>query len=178
MKKIVITKEQSGIRIDKFLASTFAKSLADKVEFFSYTRGELTKKIKNGEVLINNKVAKPSYVLRENDVLEIERLEEKKNDLIPNKDIMLDILFENNDIAVINKPAGVIVHPSSAQTTNTITNALVAKYPDIRNVHDASLDSWLRPGIVHRLDKDTSGVLAVAKNMKSFAELKRIFNGE
>lgn len=164
MKKIVITNEQAGKRIDKFLAT----------EFFSCSRGELARKIKNGEVMANKKNVKPSYVLQESDVLEIRNLE-KKNEVIPNKDIKLDIIFEDKNIVVINKPAGTSVHPSSKEKENTIANVLVAKYPEIRTVHDESADAWMRPGIVHRLDKETSGVMVIAKNTKTLEELKRIF---
>ncbi len=164
MEKIIITKEKAGKRIDKFLAT----------EFFSYSRGELIKKIKSGEVLANKKIVKPSYVLQEKDILEITETEKKK-EVVPNRKIELDIIFENKDIIVINKPAGISAHPSANEKENTIANALVAKYPKIKDVHDDSIDAWMRPGIVHRLDRETSGIMVIAKNKEAFAELKRAF---
>ena len=166
MKKIIIKNDQGEMRIDKFL----------KVEFFSYSRGEIIRKIKNGEVMVNSKKVKPSYVLKEGDVLQLENISEKKeNKLIPNNNIKLKIIFEDENILVINKPAGLQVHPSHNEKTNTLANALVKYLPKIKNVHDESKDAFLRPGIVHRLDKDTSGVLMVAKNKKTLNELKKLF---
>ena len=154
------------MRIDKFLS----------MEFFLYSRGEIIKKIKDGEVVVNSKKVKPSYILKEKDVLQIKNFSEsKENKLIPNNEIKLKIIFEDENVIAINKPAGIQVHPSHNEKTNTIANALIKYFPKIKNVHDESKDAFLRPGIVHRLDKDTSGVLAVAKNQKAFDELKKLF---
>ncbi len=166
MNKIIIKKEQAGIRIDKFL----------KVEFFSYSRGEIITKIKNGEVAVNSKKVKPSYILKEKDILQIGNFSKRKESkLIPDNKIKLKIIFEDENIIVINKQAGIQVHPSHNEKTNTIANVLIKYFPKIKNVHDESRDAFLRPGIVHRLDKDTSGVLAIAKNQKAFDELKKLF---
>jgi len=154
------------MRIDKFL----------KVEFFLYSRGEIIKKIKDGEVVVNSKKVKPSYILKEKDVLQIKNFSEsKESKLIPNNEIKLKIIFEDENVIAINKPAGIQVHPSHNEKTNTIANALIKYFPKIKNVHDESKDAFLRPGIAHRLDKDTSGVLAAAKNQKAFNELKKLF---
>lgn len=166
MKDIIITKKQASERIDKFLAK----------EFFSYSRGEIIKKIKNGEVLVNAKKIKPSYTLAVGDIIKIKNFSKEKNDtLIANKKIPLQILFKNKNIIVINKQAGFQVHPSHNEKTNTIVNALINKFPEIMDVQDDSIGGNLRPGIVHRLDKDTSGVMVIARNKKAFDELKKKF---
>ena len=96
--------------------------------------------------------------------------------LEPDFNIPLDIIYEDKDIVVLNKQAGISVHPSVNELRGTLVNALLARYPEIKNVGDFSINSGqenLRPGIVHRLDKDTSGLLVVAKNQKTFEFLKK-----
>jgi 23S rRNA pseudouridine1911/1915/1917 synthase len=169
MNKITIKKEQAGMRIDKFLS----------MEFFLYSRGEIIKKIKNGEVLVNAKKIKPSYTLADGDVIELKNFSKEKNDtLIANKKIPLKILFKDKNIIVINKQAGIQVHPSHNEKQNTIVNALINHFPEIIDVHDDSIDGKFRPGIVHRLDKDTSGVMVIARNKKVFNELKNNFKNK
>lgn len=177
MEKIIITKEQAGERIDKFLAKEFFSSRKIALQSRDkYSRGEIIKKIKNGEILVNNNAVKPSYILEEGSVLQFKNFsEEKKNVLVANKEIPLKILFEDKNIIVINKQAGIQVHPSHNEKINTTANALLNYFPEIKNVHDDSADGKMRPGIVHRLDRDTSGVMVVAKNLKSFMELKKLF---
>lgn len=164
MNKIIITKENSEIRLDVFLAK----------EFFSFTRGEIIRNIRNGKILINSRAVKPSYKLKEGDEIESNIVFEKA-EIIPNEEIKLQILHSDENIIVVNKPAGLQVHPSSTEKEATLVNALIAKFPEIKNVHDDSLGAFLRPGIVHRLDKDTSGVMVVARNQKTFDELKEMF---
>ncbi|NTV41460.1 MAG: RluA family pseudouridine synthase [Candidatus Moranbacteria bacterium] len=154
-----------GKRIDKFLAE----------EFFLYSRSEIAEKIKNGEVLVNGKKVKPSYRLEENDQVETGDFSNQQKKLLPNENINLEIIFEDENILAVNKPAGLQVHPSDCKQTDTLTNALVARYAEAIDVHDDSVDAYLRPGIVHRLDKDTSGVMVIAKNKKTFDELKKLF---
>jgi len=94
---------------------------------------------------------------------------------------MLKIVFENQDILIINKPAGLTVHPIKPEQDNTLVNQLLAYYPEIKNVGDPSTSSGqvnLRPGIVHRLDKDTSGLMMIAKNNKAFEYLKNLFKNK
>lgn len=96
--------------------------------------------------------------------------------LEPDFKIPLDVVYEDKDVVVINKQAGISVHPSVNEPAGTIANALIARYPEIKNVGDPSSPSGqenLRPGIVHRLDKDTSGLLVVARNQKAFEFLKK-----
>lgn len=91
------------------------------------------------------------------------------------KKINFEIIFQDNNIIVINKPAGLKVHPNSFAETNTLVNGLLSKFPEIKNVSDSSIGSEFRPGIVHRLDQDTSGTMVVARNQKSFESLKKLF---
>src|SRR3989344_4162499 len=96
--------------------------------------------------------------------------------LEPDFKIPLDVVYEDQDVVVLNKQAGISVHPSINEPSGTIANALIAKYPEIKNVGDPSTSSGqenLRPGIVHRLDKDTSGLLAIARHQKTFEFLKK-----
>lgn len=165
MEKIFVEQKNDGQRIDKFLAK----------EFFLYSRGEIIRRIKSGEILVNGKTVKPSYILELEDEISLEDLSAGPEKLQANDEIDLDVIFENEDIIVLNKKPGIQVHPSAAEKKKTLANGLIAKYPEIIDVHDESIDGVFRPGIVHRLDKDTSGVIVVARNMKSFVELKNLF---
>jgi 23S rRNA pseudouridine1911/1915/1917 synthase len=158
--------EKSGERLDKFLA----------VHLKKFSRSRLQRLIKNGAVKVNGHfVIKQGLKLRSGDRLTV--LEEKI--ISPNKefavepepDIPLNIVYEDADIAVINKPAGLLIHPTLSQPRHTLANALAARYPDIVKVGE----NPLRPGIVHRLDKDTSGLLVICKNQKAFLYMKDLF---
>lgn len=164
MKIIKVKENNIGIRIDKFLAQ----------EFFSLSRGEIIKHIKDEKILVNNESVKPSYHLKENDEIKSDFSFERK-DIEPNKKIKLNIIYSNENIIAINKPAGIQVHPDANEKENTLVNGLLSEFPEIRDVHDETLGAQLRPGIVHRLDKDTSGVIIVARNQKTFNELKEMF---
>jgi 23S rRNA pseudouridine1911/1915/1917 synthase len=162
--KIIKVSKNFGIRIDKFLA----------MEFFSMSRGKIIKAIKEEKILVNGVKVKPSYILKESDEIKSD-IHFEREELIPNKKIRLDIIYSDENIIVINKPAGIQVHPDGNEKENTVANALIAKFPEIKNVHDGTLGAFLRPGIVHRLDKDTSGILIIARNMKILEELKQLF---
>jgi len=164
MRIIKIEKNNAGIRIDKFLAQ----------EFFSLSRGRIIKEIKEGKIKVNQEEIKPRYHLKENDESE-SFISFKREGIIPNSKIKLDIIYSDENIIVINKPAGIQVHPDSNEKENTIVNGLIAKFPEVESVHDETLGSYLRPGIVHRLDKETSGVMVMARNLKAFEELKKLF---
>jgi 23S rRNA pseudouridine1911/1915/1917 synthase len=164
MKKIIARKNNAGIRLDKFL----------KKEFFSYTRGEIIKNIKTGSILINGRATKPSHILKEDDVIAVDFKPALKK-IIPNSKVEFKIIYQDENILAIEKPAGVKVHPSSFRENNTLINGLLVKFPEIEKINDGSRDSALRPGIVHRLDQDTSGIMVVAKNYGSFRELKKLF---
>lgn len=164
MEKIIITNIDAGKRIDKFLSE----------EFFSLSRADIVRQIKKGKVLVNSRAVKPSYELSQQDSIEVE-LELEKGDLLPNSELKLKVIFEDENLIAIDKPAGIQMHPSATERENTVANWILAEYPQTKDVHDASPESHLRPGIVHRLDKDTSGVVVMAKNMETFLELKRLF---
>lgn len=167
MKKIIISEESVGGRIDRFL----------KEEFFlneEITRGEIIKNIKSGNVLLNGKIVKPSYVLRAGDEITVE-LKEKAQKLATNRKIKVQIIHQDKNMVVLNKPAGLAVHPVSFEENDTLVNFLLSKFPEIENVNDGSVGSQFRPGIVHRLDKDTSGIMVIARNQKTFDALKKIF---
>jgi 23S rRNA pseudouridine1911/1915/1917 synthase len=167
MKKIIIDESNAGERIDKFLKEEFFLSA-------EITRGEVIRNIREGMILVDGKEVKPSYVLKEGDGIMID-IKKEKLELVANKDIKIDIVFQNKDFIIINKPAGLQVHPSDSEKENTLVNHLIIGFPEIKNINDGSQDSWMRPGIVHRLDKETSGIIVVARNKKTFDELKRQF---
>lgn len=153
-------------RLDKFLAA--------KIKEFS--RSQLQKAIQNGAVKINGHfVIKPGFRLRKNDRIVV--LEEKlispkeKFKIEPDENIQLKIIYEDDDIVVIDKPAGLLTHPTLKEYKHTLVNALISRYPDIVNIGE----SPMRPGIVHRLDKDTSGLLIIAKNRDAFYFIKEQF---
>ena len=165
--KIQITKENCGQRIDKFLM--------EEVFFNSeITRGEVIRNIKGGQILMNDTVAKPSYILKEQDKISI-KIKKEKAEVIPNQNVKLEIIYQDKNIIIVNKPARISVHPNDTEKENTLVNVLVVSFPEIKKINDGSEGSYLRPGIVHRLDKDTSGAMVVAKNKKTFLELKRKF---
>ena len=164
MINIGINEKGSGGRIDKFLAG----------EFFSYSRGEIAQFIKDGYVTVNKCKVEPKYVLKNGDIIETD-FPEKNQELFPNHSMKLDIIYSDVNIIVVNKPAGVQVHPSHTEKENTLVNALIVKFPEIAFVGDGSPFSNIRPGVVHRLDKDTSGVMVFARNQGAFNALKAEF---
>lgn len=164
MKKVIIEKNGSDCRIDKFLK---------KEVFFNdekITRGEIIRLIKSGKILVNDKKVKPSYILKEKDVIIVGRITHNTK-LVPNKNLKIEIIHQDENIIVVNKPAGISVHPVKPDENETLVNWLIYKFPEVENVGE----DFLRPGIVHRLDKDTSGIMVVARNQKSFEELKNLF---
>jgi len=167
MQKIIVDENSVGLRLDLFLVEEV---------FFNgeKTRGEIIRAVKNEEILINGKKTKPSHALKQGEEITIS-LETKKNQLQGNDDLPVKILFQNDDIIMVDKPAGVAVHPTNYEDTDTVVNFLMAKFPEIRNINDGSPDSEFRPGIVHRLDKDTTGVMVIGRSQKAFDALKLLF---
>ncbi len=160
--------EKSGERLDKFLA----------VSLPEVSRTRFQELIKSGDISVNGKkVLKAGFSLKAGDKIVVPEekysVNEKEFIVDPDPEIPLDIVYEDKDIIVLNKQAGLIVHPTLKQPHHTLANALVAHYPKITGVGE----SPLRPGIVHRLDKDTSGLMVVAKNQKAFLFLKNQFVG-
>lgn len=169
MMKIAIDDKQAGGRIDKFLKHG---------AFFdaSGTRADIIRLIRQEKVTVNGKPAKPSYVLREGDEISIDGdISVYKGTVSARADMKIPVMHEDENLLVIEKPAGIQAHPDAHEKGNTIVNWLMAEYPEIKDVHDDSAGAILRPGIVHRLDRDTSGVMVIAKNMKTFNALKKLF---
>ena len=155
MKEIIVTKKEENLRLDKALSLLLS----------DVSRSKIQSHLENGLVLVNSKQEKSSYKLKENDVISLEDFPLEKSDLNP-EDIPLDIVYEDDDLIVINKPKGLVVHPGAGNTDHTLANALKF-YSDKLS----SLNGDFRPGIVHRIDKDTAGLLVVAKNDPSHAFL-------
>lgn len=143
---MIIDENNIGQRIDKYLT--------DNTE---YTRSKIQKMIDNGNILVNGKEVKSSYILKEYDNIEINDYIEE-TDIIP-ENIPLDIYYEDEDLIVVNKPSGMVVHPAPGNYTGTLVNALMYHTNNLSTVNTS-----IRPGIVHRIDADTSGLLLVAKN--------------
>ncbi len=157
MKEIVVTEPMQK-RLDKFLAETTA-----------YSRSTLIKMIEKEDILVNGIPTKPSYKVKEKDTIKIVRELEEDTNLLPIP-MKLDILYEDEDIMVINKPTGMVVHPGSGNKQNTLANGLLYY---TKNLSDCNGQE--RPGIVHRLDKDTSGLMLVAKSNKAHSILTEDF---
>lgn len=146
--------KESGIRLDK--------ALADLTEL---SRSQANEAIKNGNILVNGKAVKAKYSVKEGDLVTYD-LPEPEVLEYEAEDIPLDIVYEDDDVAVVNKPQGMVVHPSVGHTSGTLVNALMY------HIHDlSSINGVVRPGIVHRIDKDTSGLLMIAKNDRAHQAL-------
>ena len=144
--RLVITAALTG-RIDKQLGHHFKQ----------FSRSQIQRWIEDGHVKVNDQPVKPKYKLAVGDVVTIEPEKPKKIDLVP-ENIPLDIVYEDDDVIVVNKPQGMVVHPAPGHPDHTLVNALLYHSPL------STINGEFRPGIVHRIDKDTSGLLMVAKN--------------
>ena len=160
--EFLINKKDSGERLDVFLSR----------EITNLTRSYIKKIIEKNNVRLNKIInTSPSTKLKTNDRIIINIIEEKNLKLVPNK-IKLDVVYEDTDLLVINKPKGMVVHPGAGNYKNTLVNALVYEYKnDLSDINGSS-----RPGIVHRIDKETSGLLVVAKNNLSHSNLGKQFS--
>ena len=147
-KLLITNSDYIGLRLDKVLV----------LELKDRSREFIMRLIDEGEVLVNDKKAKNSYRVKENDEITINIPEVKNLDATP-QDIPLDIVYEDDDIIVINKPRDLVVHPSNGHEDGTLVNALLAHCTNLSGINGVK-----RPGIVHRIDKDTTGLLVVAKN--------------
>lgn len=151
MKKISVKDTDAGKRIDAYLT--------EKTEF---SRANIQRLIENEKILVNGKKPKVSYKIQINDEISVQD-EVPKEILLEAQDIPIDILYEDKDIIVVNKPKGMVVHPANGNPDGTLVNAVMAICKDSLS----GIGGEIRPGIVHRLDKDTSGVIIVAKNDKA-----------
>ena len=160
--KFSVSSQNSGKRLDIFLS--------DNIK--NYTRSFLKKLIENKQVRLNNiLIVSPSKKIKYNDRITVNINEKNEQNIAPKK-IKLDIVFEDKDILVLNKPNGMVVHPGAGNNENTLVNALLFKYK--KNL--SSINGGSRPGIVHRIDKDTSGLLIVAKNNLAHSNLGSQFS--
>lgn len=148
-------KEFSDERVDKYLS--------DMIDELSRT--EIKEYFNQSKILVNNKVVKPSYKLEKNDCIIVEEIDSIDIDMVK-EDIPLDIVYEDDDLIVVNKPSGLVVHPAPGHTHGTLVNGLLKHCNQLSNMNGET-----RPGIVHRIDKDTSGLLVVCKNNFSHKNL-------
>ena len=148
MERFVVTYLEANNRLDKAL-SLFKNDIS---------RSYIAKLIEEGKVLVNDKQEKSSYKVKDNDVICLLDFEDKKSD-IKEEDIPLDVVYEDDDIMVINKVQGMVVHPANGHYSGTLVNALMHQADSL-----SSINGIIRPGIVHRIDKDTSGLICIAKN--------------
>lgn len=154
--ELKIGPEHAGLRLDAFLAS----------QIDGWSRARLQKLIESEDVLVNGKPSKPSYKLREGDDLEIELTATSTVEFAP-ENIPIDVVYEDDTLVVVNKPAGLVVHPAAGTPSGTLANALA--------FHFQQLPGGVRPGIVHRLDRDTSGLLVIAKTEAALENLSDQF---
>ena len=142
-------QENQQMRLDKYLAEQFPEQ----------TRSYLQKLIKEGQVMVNGKTVKSGYQLSKGDEVSVTIPEPKELDVEPQK-MELDIVYEDEDVILINKPKGMVVHPAPGHTTDTLVNGLLYHCKD----NLSGINGVARPGIVHRIDRDTTGILIVCKN--------------
>lgn len=145
--ELKIDAAAAGLRLDK--------AVADLTEL---SRGLANEQIKNGQILVNGEAKKAKYAVKEGDVISYEVPEPEVVEYVA-EDLPLEIVYQDEDVAVVNKPQGMVVHPSAGHTSGTLVNALMYHIKDLSGINGV-----LRPGIVHRIDKDTSGLLMIAKN--------------
>lgn len=144
----IIEDVEAGERIDKVLSTLNEE----------WSRTQVQDWIKNGNVLVKGNLVKPNYKCEKGDKIEVMIPDPEELDVIP-EEMELDIYYEDQDVIVVNKPRGMVVHPAPGHATGTLVNGLMAHCKDLSGINGV-----LRPGIVHRIDKDTSGLLMVAKN--------------
>jgi 23S rRNA pseudouridine1911/1915/1917 synthase len=157
-KRFVVSKKDEGARLDKFLAENLV----------SFSRTKLSETIEEGSVLVNGKPKKVSYRLRHGDIVSIEH-KEKREIILEPYPFDVKIIYEDQDVIVVDKPQDLVVHPPNLKCQNTLINALVYMGKELSDIDP------LRTGVVHRLDKETSGILVLAKNNQSHLGLIKQF---
>lgn len=161
LEKIIVKENEELIRIDKYLTKCL-----------SFSREIIIKMIKDGSVLVNEKKIKPNYIVKINDEINVaDYIEEASS--FEAKNIPLEIVYEDKDIIIVNKQSGLTVHPGSGNKDNTLVNALLYYNKNLSDI--GGLD---RPGVVHRIDKDTSGLIILAKNNKTHEILADYFKNK
>jgi 23S rRNA pseudouridine1911/1915/1917 synthase len=159
--QITVPPHQGKIRLDKFLANQVAV----------ISRAQLQSLIKTGAITVNGEATKASHLIQAGEVIQIDIPEKKPTDLIP-QDLPLRIIYEDEYLVIVDKPAGLVVHPAYGHPDSTLANALLFHFKNVSRVDEA------RPGIVHRLDKDTSGLLVVARDERTHAALAAQFKAK
>ena len=156
IKEIIVEQSEEKNRLDSYIAS---KDL-------ELSRSMIKKLIEDGKITLNGEITKASYKVQLNDKIEID-IEKPKEVKLEAQEIPLDVIYEDNDILVVNKQKGLVVHPGNGNLDGTLANAVMAHCKDSLS----GIGGELRPGIVHRLDKDTSGLLIIAKNDKAHIKM-------
>lgn len=159
--KLTVAKTDTLERLDTFLTAKLP----------NVTRSFVAKQIKAGGVMVNGSSTVARYKPKPGDVIEISKAEQKKPVLAPDPNVAFAVLDERADFLVVEKPANLVVHPALGVSEPTLADGLIAKYPELTDVGEDSL----RPGIVHRLDRDVSGLMVIARTQAMFTELKRQF---
>lgn len=156
-----VSREDKGARLDKWLA----------LRFPDFSREQWKRQITGKQVLVNGQPANPSIILSKDDDIEIV-FPEVEADRAPSAEIIpLEIIFQDDWLIVVDKPAGLVVHPAHGHATGTLVNAVLARFPETLSTTAGSN----RPGIVHRLDKDTSGVILIARDNRIHEQLAKLF---
>jgi 23S rRNA pseudouridine1911/1915/1917 synthase len=157
--RFVASEGQVPLRVDKFLMNFIENA----------TRNKIQQAAKAGNILVNDTIVKQNYKVKPKDVVRVVLSHPPHENLLVAEEIPLDIVYEDNEVIVVNKPAGMVVHPGHGNYTGTLVNGL------IHHIENLPTNSNERPGLVHRIDKDTSGLLVVAKTEFSMAHLSRQF---
>ena len=155
--KYVVKNEEKGLRLDKAIVSLTEEE---------FSRALIQKLIDDEKIKVNKKIEKASYKVAVNDIIEIEK-DEPKEISLKAENIPIDIIYEDDDIVIVNKAKGMVVHPGTGNPDGTLVNAIMARCKDSLS----GIGGELRPGIVHRIDKDTSGLIIIAKNDKSHIDI-------
>ena len=160
-RRVILQADRAGVRVDKYIAEAVP----------DLSRAAVQRLMDEGRILVNGSAVKPSHRLELGDTISVLIPPPKTTEIVA-ETIPLDVVYEDSDIIVVNKPAGMVVHPAFGHVGGTLVNAVLAHCPDLSGV-----GGELRPGIVHRLDKDTSGLIVVAKGDTALRNLQAQFKG-